>query len=113
MNLETISLPMVQQSLGPSWRKTPKMLKKGGSFYLQLGIFYLQLVLATYGQLAWSFLLTVEIWFGLSAYGGKSVWSFLHTVPPVRKLGLVIFPYGSPRPEIGFGLLCLPFPHRK
>ena len=35
------------------------------------------------------------------AYGGKSVWSFLLTVPP------------PPRPDIGFGLSCLRFPHRK
>ena len=54
----------------------------------------------------WSLLLTVKglglfylrLRFGLVffAYGGKSVWSFLLTVPPVRKLGLVFFAYGSP-----------------
>ena len=72
----------------------------GRFFYLRLGLF-------AYG---WSLLLTV-IWFGLFclrlkfglvffAYGGKSVWSFLLSVPP-------------PRPEIGFGLFCLQFPLSK
>ena len=79
-------------------------------FYLRLGLFYLRLVFVAYGQLAWSSLLTVEIRFGRSAYGGNSVWSFLLTVPPARKLGFVFFAYGSPRPEIGFGVFCLRFP---
>ena len=77
-----------------------------------------------------SFLLTVglgclrSIGLVFFAYGWNSVWSFLLTVvnrfglfylrlPPVRKLGLVFFAYGSPRLEIGFGLFCLRFPHRK
>ena len=75
-------------------------LLTGRSFLLTVGLCYLR----------WSFLLTVEIWFGLFylrlkfglvsfAYGGKSVWSFLLTVPPVQK--------------IGFGLFYLRFPHRK
>ena len=38
-------------------------------------------------------LLTVEIWFGLFAYCGKSVWFFGLTVPPV---GLVFSANGSP-----------------
>ena len=63
----------------------------GRSFYLRVSHFYL----LAYGQLAWSFLLTVEIRFGLFAYWGKSVWSFLLTVPP--------------RPEIRFGLFFLRF----
>ena len=54
-----------------------------------------------YSKLAWSLLLTVEIRFGLVAYGGKSVLSLLLN--------------GSPRPEIGFqiGFFHLQFPHRK
>ena len=67
------------------------------SFLLTVGLCYLR----------WSFLLTVEIGFGLFylrfnfglvffTYGGKSVWSFLLTVPPVQKLGLVFFAYGFP-----------------
>ena len=51
-----------------------------------------------------SLLLTVN-WLGLVylkcglvflAYGGKSVWSFLLTVRPVRKLALLFSAYGSP-----------------
>ena len=42
------------------------------------------------------FKLTVEIRFGLFAYGGKSVWSFLLTV--------------LPPPEIRFGLFLLTVP---
>ena len=43
-----------------------------------------------------SFLLTVEIWFGRFAHGGKSVWSFLLTVPPRPEIGFGIFSYSSP-----------------
>ena len=67
------------------------------SFLLTVGLCYLR----------WSFLFTVKIGFGLFfltvefrlglfTYGGKSVWSFLLTVPPVQKLGLVFLAYGSP-----------------
>ena len=77
-----------------------------GLFYLRVSIFYLRLVFVAYGQLAWSFLLTVEIRFGLFlAYGENLVWSFLLTVPLVRKSGLVFFAYSSPPPEIGLGLV--------
>ena len=79
----------------------------GGSFLLTARSFLLTVGLC---YLRWSFLLAVEIRFGLFylrlkfglvflAYGGKSVWSFLLTVPPVQK--------------IGFGLFCLRFPHCK
>ena len=79
----------------------------GGSFLLTARFFLLTVGLC---YLRWSFLLTVEIWFGLFylrlkfglvffAYCGKSVWSFLLTLPLVQK--------------IGFGLFCLRFPHRK
>ena len=79
----------------------------GGSFLLTARSFLLTVSLC---YLRWSFLLTVEIRFGLFclrwkfglvffAYGGKLVWSFLLTVPLVQK--------------IGFGLFCLRFPHRK
>ena len=72
-----------------------------GLFYSRLGLFCLRLVFVAYGNLVWSFLLTVENRFGLfylrfpprpeiglvfSAYGS----------PPVRKLVLVFFTYGSP-----------------
>ena len=41
-------------------------LAKGvGMFYLRLSLFYSRLVFVAYGELAWSFLLTVEIRFGL------------------------------------------------
>ena len=77
-----------------------------GLFYFWVRLFYLHLVFVAYGQLAWSFLLTVwsflltvEIWFGLfylrspplQKFGhfclrfppsGNWVWSFLLTVPP-------------------------------
>ena len=93
-----------------SWFFGPDKRFWVGLFYLRVSLFYLRSVFVAYGQLAWSFLLTV--------------WSFLLTVenrfglfclrfPPVRKLGLVFFTYGSPRLEIGFGLFCLRFPHRK
>ena len=79
----------------------------GGSFLLTARSFLLAVGLC---YLRWSFLLTVEIRFGLFhlrlkfglvffAYGGKSARSFLLTVPVVRK--------------IGFGLFYLRFPHRK
>ena len=77
----------------------------------RVSLFYLRLVFVAYGQLAWS-LFYLRVTFGLVffAYGGKLVWSFLLTVPPwpeirfglflltvppVRKLGLVSFAYGS------------------
>ena len=68
----------------------------GGLFHLRLGLFYLRLVFVTYGGL---FCLRLKFGLVFFAYGGKSVWSFLLTVPPVQK--------------IGFGLFCLQFPHRK
>ena len=74
-------------------------LEKGGSFLLTARSFLLTVGLC---YLRWSFLLTVEIWFGLFylrlkfglvffAYGGKSVWSFLLTVPLVQKIGFGLF----------------------
>ena len=42
------------------------------------------------------FLLVVEIRFGPFACGGKSAWSLLLMVPPVRKVDLVFVVYGSP-----------------
>ena len=53
---------------------------------LRIGLFYLQLVFVAYCNLVWSFLPTVAIQFGFSAYGS----------PPVRKLDLVFSTYGSP-----------------
>ena len=86
----------------------------GRSFlHLRLALYFLRLVLLLTVNPVWSCLLTVESRFGRFAYGGKWVWSFLLTVPPVQRLGLVFSAYGSPRPAIGFGLLCLQFPHRK
>ena len=57
---------------------------------------YLRLVFFAYGGL---FCLRLKFGLVFFAYGGKSAWSFLLTVPLVRK--------------IGFGLFCLRFPHRK
>ena len=82
------------ENLGGSFLLTAR------SFLLTVGLYYLR----------WSFLLTVEIRFGLVylrlkfglvlfAYGGKLAWSSLLTVPLVQK--------------IGFGLFYLRFPHRK
>ena len=59
-----------------------------------VGRFYLRLVFVIYGKLAWSFLLTVETQF----------WCLLLTVE--NWLGL--FASGSPRPEIGLGVLDEP-----
>ena len=64
----------------------------------------LRLVFVAYGQLAWPFLLTVDIRFGLFCLRFK--------------IGLVFFALVflltvTPRPEIRFGLFCLRFPHRK
>ena len=64
-----------------------------GIFHLWLGMFCLQFVFLAYGKLAWSFLLEFGLVF--AAYGGKSFWSYLR-FPPVRKLDLVFFVYGSP-----------------
>ena len=99
--------------VGPSKFSTDSLLTGeiqifwGGLFYLRLGLFYLRLVFVTYGGL---FCLRLKfglvffylrLKFGLVsfAYGGKSVWSFLLTLPLVQK--------------IGFGIFCLRFPHRK
>ena len=53
-------------------------------------MFYLRLIFVAYGKVAWSFLVMVEMWFGLSC-----LW---------WKVSLVFFAYGSSRPEIGCGL---------
>ena len=63
------------------------MKKRVGLFYFPLGVFHLRLVFVACGQLAWSFLLTVEIRFGLFCLRWK--------------IGLVFSIYGSPCPEIG------------
>ena len=62
--------PHIQESPDPRAPESPQ--KGGGLFYLRLGLFYLRLVFVTYGGLfcygwnsVWSFLLTVEIRFGL------------------------------------------------
>ena len=62
-----------------------------------------RLVFVAYGQLAWSFFSRLRFGLVFFAYGP----------PPGRKLGLVFFAYGFPCLEIGFGLFCLRFPHRK
>ena len=59
-----------------------------GLFHLRSGLSYFRLVLVADENLAWSFLLTVELWFGLLSIQWK--------------IGLVFFTYG-------FGLLCLWF----
>ena len=62
-------------------------LNKGRSFLLTAGFFYLQLVFVASGQLAWSFLITVEIRFGLSCLRSK--------------VGLVFFTCGLPPAPAG------------
>ena len=57
-----------------------------GIFCLRLGIFCLRLVFDAYGKVGLVF----------SACGGKSVCSFLLTVPSVWTLGLVFSAYGFP-----------------
>ena len=100
-----IALKISPRRWGETTSKTQKL--KGGSFLLTARSFLLTVGLC---YLRWSFLLTVEIWFGLFylrlkfglvffAYGGESVWSFLLTVPLVQK--------------IGFGLFYLRFPYCK
>ena len=91
--------------------KQRTLSQRVGLYYLRLSLFYLRLVFVTYGELAWSFLLTVEIRFGLflltveNRFGlfylrfpssGNWIWSFLLTVHIVRKLDLVFLTYGSP-----------------
>ena len=74
-------------------RKSLEASKRGRSFLLTARYFLLTVI--------WFGLFYVRLKLGLVffACGGKSVWSFLLTVPP--------------RPEIGFGLFYLRFPHRK
>ena len=74
-----------------------------GLFYLRLGLFCLRLVFVAYGNLVWSFLLTVENRFGLF---------YLRFPPSGNWFGLFCLRF-PPRPEIGFGLFYLRFPHRK
>ena len=89
-----------------SWKsghqQHPKGQKTGrvGLFYLRVSLFQLRLVFVAYGQLAWSFLLTVENRFGLFylrfSQSGIRFGLFCLRFFPVRKLGLVFFAYGSP-----------------
>ena len=81
---------------GPPLRLVCNILIWGGLFYLRLGLFYLRLVSVTYGGL---FCLRLKFGLVFFAYGGKSVWSFLLTVPLVQKNG--------------FGLFYLRFPYCK
>ena len=71
-----------------------------GLFYLRLSLFYLRLVFVAYGNLVWSFLLTVENRFGLfylrSPRPKIGFGLFFLRFPPVQKLVLVFFTYGSP-----------------
>ena len=72
----------------------------GRAFLLAVSFFAYgwSLLLTVYS--VWSFLLTIEIGFGLFCLRWK--------------IGLVFSAYGfPPRAEIGLGLLCLRFPHRK
>ena len=69
--------------------------RKGRSFYLWLGLFYLRLVFVAHGNWAWSFLLTFEIQFGLVCLRWKICLIFLLAVPLVRKLDC-FFCLGSP-----------------
>ena len=81
-----------------------RKVKRGGLFYLRLGLFCLRLVFVTYGGL---FCLRSKFGLVFFTYSGNLVWSFLLTVENrfglfflrfllSRKLGLVFFTYGSP-----------------
>ena len=61
---------------------TDQMEEKGRPFYLWSGLFCLQLVFVAYEKFAWSFLLTVEIQFGLVCLQWK--------------IGVVFLTYGVP-----------------
>ena len=54
----------------------------GRSFLLTVGLFVVRFVFVTYGQLAWSFLLMVEVWFGLLCLRWKIGSVLLRTVNP-------------------------------
>ena len=64
----------------------------------RVGLFYLRLAL--FLMLNWLGLFYLWLKLGLGCVlltcGWKSVWSFLLTVPPVGKFGLVFFAYGFP-----------------
>ena len=68
-----------------------------GLFYLWSGFFTYGLVFVAYGKLAWSFLLTVEIRFGLSCLRWKFAFDFYFWfTPPIRKLRFGLFCLRSP-----------------
>ena len=90
------SLELLNGVNSPTFTDTPHNWE---FFYLRLGLFYSRLVFVAYSNLFRSFLLRLKFGLVSFAYGGKSVWSLLLTVPP--------------RPEIGFGLFYLRFPHCK
>ena len=80
------------------WRAGSILIQKmGRSLLLTVLSFCLQLVFVAYGKLAWSSLLTVEVWFGIFGLQRKVglVFSF-STVPPVWEIGFDLFAYGSP-----------------
>ena len=79
-----------------SARNAPTRICKVG-LYLRLHLCHLRLVFVAYGQLSWSFLLRVEIRFGLFCLRWKiGLVFFTYGSPPVRKLGLVFLACGSP-----------------
>ena len=81
--------PGLDKSRSPSYHER----ERGRSCLLTVRSFALTVGLCC---LRWYFLLTVEIWLGLLCLQWKIGWTFLLTVPPVQKLGLVFFAYGSP-----------------
>ena len=95
------SRPMTRRTVrnAPKWLRQfhfllgRSFLLTGKSFLLTVGLCCLRslgLVFFTYGLVFF-------------AYGGNSVWSSLLTVPPLQKLGLVFFGYGSPTiSKLGF-----------
>ena len=86
----------------------------GRSFLLTgKSFFCLRLVFVAYGQLAWFFYLRLKFGLVFFAYSGKSVWSFLLTVPTGPEIRFGLFCLRFPLSGIGFGLVCLRFPHRK
>ena len=60
----------------------PPEEKRVGLCFLRLGLFYLRFVFVAYGNLVWSFLLAVEILFGLFCLRWRLGVVFLLTLPP-------------------------------
>ena len=93
---EPDSLPATRRICLPSAISNRENFKRVGLFYLRLVLFAYSWSLLLTVNPVWSFLLAVELRFGLFCLQWR--------------IGLIFFTYGSPCPEIGFGLFCLRFP---